>query len=241
MVDWIRCDHTGSSGCYCSPKASIKSAALGRNWWAFDCSCAAYLGGFQASNINVTDDFHVLVLTIRPTARKATQASWVDACRWDCCVGVLDGCHCLRQEDYLAASSVCMRPVNTLTMSLSNKVRIISPNPQMPATTFHSSRLGEYSTISCRVDGIMPGVLLQLWQYSGRVQVGGQRFSQAISRNLQLAGKHLSHYSFCVSPQLVSCRSGDTKLASRFGDRVSSETVKFDKISGASVQLRQMI
>ena len=34
-----------------------------------------------------------------------------------------------------------------------------SPNAQMPAETFHSVRLGRYSTISCMVEGMKPGTI----------------------------------------------------------------------------------
>ena len=34
-----------------------------------------------------------------------------------------------------------------------------SPNAQMPAETFHSVRLGTYSTISCIVEGMKPGTM----------------------------------------------------------------------------------
>ena len=44
--------------------------------------------------------------------------------------------------------SMAFSAVNTVIISLSRMVRIKKPNAQIPAVTFHSTRLGEYSTIS---------------------------------------------------------------------------------------------
>jgi hypothetical protein len=49
--------------------------------------------------------------------------------------------------------------VNTATASFNPTVKIISPNAQMPAVTFHSVRLGAYSTTSCSADGMKPGTI----------------------------------------------------------------------------------
>jgi hypothetical protein len=46
--------------------------------------------------------------------------------------------------------------LNAVTVSFGPTVKIISPNVQIPAVTFHSVRLGAYSTTSWSVDGMNP-------------------------------------------------------------------------------------
>lgn len=48
---------------------------------------------------------------------------------------------------------------NTAEMILRSRVKIARPNAQIPMVTFHSKKLGMYSTISCKVEGIKPGMI----------------------------------------------------------------------------------
>ncbi len=57
------------------------------------------------------------------------------------------------------AEFCCTDSENTAAISFSSTVRIRRPKAQIPAVTFHSTRLGAYSTTSWRVDGIKPGMI----------------------------------------------------------------------------------
>ena len=53
------------------------------------------------------------------------------------------------RADYTDFDSAALcSPANTVAMSFSSTVSNRKPKAQIPAVTFHSTRLGEYSTIS---------------------------------------------------------------------------------------------